>query len=426
MITPFAARENRAKICIVTPGAIGSNPRVVKEADALHAAGHKVTVIATRTLNAVEPRDVALMDRVKWDLNRLDLRSRSQWRKRRLRQLAARRIYEATRWPLLAAPGFSPFTNALVGEVMRTVADLYIAHYPAALPVAAAAVRRHGGVYAYDAEDLHFGDWPDLPIYNLDRRLVRDIEGRYLPGCVHVTAASPEIADGYVETYGITRPTVILNVFPLSQGPNAATTKGTAQPGPSVYWFSQTIGPDRGIECAVRAIAVARTMPHLYLRGTLAKGYAKQLDHLTTEQGVADRVHLLAPAAPEDMVRLAATYDVGLVGETGYTASRRVCLTNKLFSFLVAGTPPVISETPAQRAFAENVGLSDQLYPINDAMALARLLDRLLGSPELLAAARARSFQLARETYNWEREQLLLTRTVTGSLATRSIRPSSS
>ena len=43
-----------ARICIVTPGALGSNPRVVKEADALVRAGHDVHVIATRSLAVVD------------------------------------------------------------------------------------------------------------------------------------------------------------------------------------------------------------------------------------------------------------------------------------------------------------------------------------------------------------------------------------
>ncbi len=194
---------DRASVCIVTPGAIGSNPRVVKEADALHAAGFRVKVIATRTLDRVEPRDAALMRRVKWALERVDLRSRIQWRRRRLPQFAARRLYQATGWSSLAAHGFSPFTAALAPAVLRTVADLYIAHYPAALPAAAAAAARYGGRYAYDAEDFHPGDWPDIPAYDLERLFVREVEGKHLPGCIYVTAASPGIADAYVETYGI-------------------------------------------------------------------------------------------------------------------------------------------------------------------------------------------------------------------------------
>src|SRR5262245_64303116 len=83
------------RVCIVTPGQIGSNPRVVKEADALHDAGHQVRVIATRILDLVEPRDQALMRRIPWGLQRVDLRSPLGWRLRRAGQLLARCAYRA-------------------------------------------------------------------------------------------------------------------------------------------------------------------------------------------------------------------------------------------------------------------------------------------------------------------------------------------
>ena len=245
-------------------------------------------------------------------------------------------------------------------------------------------------VYAYDAEDFHLGDWPDDPAYDIERRLVRDIEARHLPGCAYVTAAAPGIAEAYAEAYAIQRPQVVLNAFPLGHAPAGPTPRGSARPSPSLYWFSQTIGADRGLECAVRAIGVAELRPHLYLRGSTAAGYAETLLRLARKESADGRVHILPPDVPDKMEQLAAAYDVGLVAETGHSASRRLCLTNKLFSFLLAGIPPLMSDTPAHRAFAAEAGVSDLLYPIEDPMALAALIDRLLGDANSLATSRAK------------------------------------
>lgn len=395
-------------MCIVTPGQIGSNPRVVKEADALHEAGCKVNVIATRILDLVEPRDQALMRRIPWGLERVDLRSSLRWKLRRAGQLCARRAYAAMGLARSADAGLSALTQPLRRAALATMADLYIAHYPAALPAAAAAARMHCVRYAYDAEDFHPGDWPDDPLYDIDRRLVRTIEGYYLPGCAYVTAASPGIAEAYTEAYGIGRPRVVLNTFPLRHAAPAPTPGGTTQPGPSLYWFSQTIGPERGIECAVRAIGPARTQPHLYLRGTAAAGYASKLTDLARQAGAEGRVHLLPPDEPDRMEELATAFDAGLCSETGHTASRRLCLTNKLFSFLLAGIPPLLSDTPAHCRFAMEAGFTDLLYPRADPASLAQLLDRLLGDADRLAAARVQAWRLGQERYNWERERTTL------------------
>jgi glycosyltransferase involved in cell wall biosynthesis len=403
-------------VCIVTAGQIGSNPRVVKEAQALYEAGFQVTVIATRSLDRVEPRDQSLMRRIPWRLERVDLRSRWRWRLNRMFQVARRRAHAVTGLAHFADLGFSAATRPLLAGTLRTSADLYIAHYPAALPAAAAAARCHRGRYAYDAEDFHPGDWPDRADYDTERRLVRAIEERYLRGCAHVTAASPGIADAYVEAYGIARPEVVRNVFPLTHAPSGPTVKGTAEPGPSLYWFSQTIGPDRGLECAARAIGLARARPHLYLRGTAVAGFVDRLEEIAAGCGAAGRLHILPPDEPDKMVRLAASYDIGLVGENGKTRSRAIALTNKLFTFLLAGIPAVMSDIGAHRAFAAEAGMTEHLYPTDDAEALAAMIDRLLGDPARLAAARAKAHRLGRDQYNWDRECGALLKTVRQAL----------
>jgi glycosyltransferase involved in cell wall biosynthesis len=237
------------------------------------------------------------------------------------------------------------------------------------------------------------------------------IEGRYLPRCAYVTAAAPGIADAYAEAYGIPRPIVVLNAFPRAQAPPGPTARGSA-PGPSVYWFSRTVGPDRGLECAVRAIAHARTQPHLYLRGTPAAGYVEELRALALEAGVGDRLHILPPAPPPEMERLAAVYDVGLAGETGYTPNHRIALANKLFTYLLAGLPIIASAIPSQVAFAKDVPDAVRLYPVDDHVGLAAALDALLADPNALSAARAAAYSYGQTRYNWDVEKRVLLATV--------------
>jgi hypothetical protein len=393
------------RVCIVTPGQIGCNPRIIKEADALHAAGYEVRVIATQMLDHVEPRDRALIRGIRWRLQRIDLRSRLRWKLLRVGQLCARGAYLSTGFARYADVALRAYMLPLRRAALATSADLYVAHYPDALPAVAAAARNHDARYAYDAEDFHLGDWPDRLTYETERRLVGDIEARYLPGCAYVTAASPGIADAYAKAYGIKRPHVVLNTFPLGRAAPAPTQRGTAQPAPSLYWFSQTIGPSRGLECAVHAIARARTGPHLYLRGTPAAGFAGRLLDLARTAGVAGRVHFLAPDEPDKMELLARDYDAGLCSEPAYTRNNALALSNKLFTYILAGIPPLLSDTPGQCRFASESGLTDLIYERENPAALAALLDHLLGDASRLAAARAQVWRLGQERYNWEREQ---------------------
>src|SRR5262249_50848893 len=119
-------------------------------------------------------------------------------------------------------------------------------------------------------------------------------------------------------------------------------------------------------------------------------------------------LHILGPEAPSDMVRLAASYDVGLASETWHTISRRIALTNKLFTYLLAGVPAALSSTPAQRAFTFETGDATRLYIADDPNSLATALDSLLENSAVLARARAAAFRLGQTRFNWEIEKVVL------------------
>jgi glycosyltransferase involved in cell wall biosynthesis len=401
-----------ARICLLTPGHLSTNPRLVKEADALVGAGHDVTIIAADYALWAHEADKIFASR-SWRIGRTLRFGPNAGLQARIFQLLRQRgarvmMALGVRNLAVVQAAWHPIAPDLLSAAKNIKADLYVAHYPAALPAAAIAARTHGAPFAYDAEDFHLGDYPEGPAYEPERRMIRAIEAHYLPQCTYVTAASPGIAEAYAQSYGIARPTVVLNVFPRANAPAAATPKGSASPGPSIYWFSQTIGPDRGLECAVRAIGSARSQPHLYLRGTPVVGYLNRLQDLAEQAGVLDRLHLLPPAAPSEMERLAANYDLGLVGETGHTLNRRIALTNKQFTYLLAGIPAVMSDTSAHRSFANEAGLAARLYSVNDWENLSVVLDSLLCDPDAISMARAAAWRLGRERFNWDLEKASL------------------
>jgi glycosyltransferase involved in cell wall biosynthesis len=408
------------RICLVTPGHLSTNPRLVKEADALVEAGHEVAIVAADYTPWAREADREFATRP-WRVSKTlhfgphaDLPSRvlQALRRRGGRALAKLGI----RHPAVIRAAWHPIAPELVSAAKSILADLYVAHYPAALPAAALAAREHGSRYAFDAEDFHLGDPSDGPEYVLERQMIRAIEGRYLPGCAYVTAASPGIAAAYARAYGIPLPSVILNVFPLDQAPPAPTRRGTIKPNPSIYWFSQTIGPHRGLECAVRAMGISQSRPHLFLRGTPAAGFIERLGKLATAAGVADRLHVLAPAAPSEMARLASCFDVGFVGEPGHTANNQIALSNKQFTYFLAGIPAVMSDTPAHRSAAHEAGAAVLLFPIEDPQGLASRLDALLCNPAALASARAMAWQIGQQRFNWNIEKAVLLDCVTSAL----------
>lgn len=416
------------RICLISPGHLSTNPRLVKEARAVSSAGNTTAVIVGRYQAWARQADLDLVD-PRWHITYVPFGPHEAPRAKYLIQSGRRRIARAivrTGFNLITATttAQSPVSYGLIHAARAQPADLYIAHYVAALPAAARAAHRHGAAYAFDAEDFHLGDLPDAPEHAFEKRLIRTIEARYLPGAAYVTAASPGIADAYAAEYGIARPTVVLNAFPKGQAPDSPTPRGKVHPRPSLYWFSQTIGPNRGLECAVRAISVAKCAPHLHLRGSLAPGYEMALRTLAAEVGVGDRLHLHPPAQPQEMERLAAVYDVGLAAETGTTRNRQIALTNKQFTYLLAGVPVIMSDIPAHRAFASEAKGAAFVFATDDATSLATVLDALLSNPVRLAEARTRAYTLGQTRFNWEIERETFLLHIAGAMSVTSDRKS--
>ena len=413
-----------ATICLISPTLLSTNPRLVKEADVLVEAGHDVHVVCGDFLSWAREADAEFEGRGWGSVTKVRFGPGTPLPRRVLQvfrqRMARRALLAGMTHPRVLAAAWHQVTPDLVRAATSIRADLYVAHYIAALPAAAQAARLHGARYAFDAEDFHLGDPPDGPAFEPIRRHTRAIESAYLPGAAYVTAASPGIAEAYAGAYGIPLPTVVLNVFPRSQAPAVPTARGTASPGPSVYWSSQTIGGDRGLECAVRATGLARSRPHLYLRGNPAAGYADRLRALASAAGVGDCIHLLPPERPSQMERLASHYDIGFVGETGATPNHRIALANKLFTYVLAGIPTVASDIPAHQWLAQRLGPAMRLYPVESGEGLASAIDGYLADGgATLAQARAHAYALGQQSLNWDVEKAVLVRKVEEVLACR-------
>jgi hypothetical protein len=405
------------RICLVSPGNLAANPRLVKEADALQEAGYAVTAVVSDYSIGLRSFDEEIVSHAQWNVVRAPRLSRERYVGAAARNVARMIASIGASVPVpIAVRACGGPAGALEDAAGAVPADLYIAHYVAALPAAGAAAQRHGALLGFDCEDFHSGEGGTGAVEARRMKWVRTIEGAWLPRCRHLTAAAPLIGEAYASLYGVATPATVLNVFPLDMAPTQPVA--SRQPGAPLraYWFSQTVGLDRGLQPFLQAMARATTRVELDIRGDDPWGHGETLRAMARDLGVADQFRILPLAAPEEMVRLAAPYDVGLSLETDVSENRRLCLTNKLFTYLLAGIPTLMSDTPAQRAVAPDLGAAAAVISLADPAGIAAALDRLAGN---LDAARAEAFSLGRERYNWEVEKHVLLNSVAAAFEGR-------
>jgi glycosyltransferase involved in cell wall biosynthesis len=404
--------QRESTVCLITSANLAADPRLVKEASALRECGYRVRVVAADIMPSLARYDLEIAKQVADEFIRISYREPA-WKKlgrairRRVAGKVSARLTEIP--PRLAAAAHHPLTPGLTRAALQHPADLYIAHNLGALPAAGAAARRYNARLGFDAEDYHCGELPTTDMNAPELRVRRSIESYWLPKCAHLTSASPDISDAYQRDYHV-KMQPILNVFPLSQAPaHPEMPQSWREKPPSLYWFSQTIGAGRGLEEIVGAIGLLRTPADLFLRGNSDAGFIDRL--LATARSIGDerltqyRIKILPVANPAEMVTSCAGYDLGLATEPSAPRNRDICLTNKAFTYLLAGVPVVLSQTTAQARLAADLGRAALLIDLSKPKEAASILDAFFTSKETQVRARKEAWRLGRERFNWDIEK---------------------
>jgi glycosyltransferase involved in cell wall biosynthesis len=296
-------------------------------------------------------------------------------------------------------------------------AALYIGHYPEGLAAAAAAAREVGAKLAFDAEDFHTGE----PEGGDDLIHVDSLQRRYLPLCDYVTAGSVGIANALTREYGIRPPTAIYNVFPLQDRERLdGLTRDRCGDYLSLYWYSQVIGLDRGIQDAIRAAGLLKGPVQIHLRGIVNGDVREALLGLAHECGVADYVYFHDVVPPGELLSRTAEHDVGLALEDGSVYNRAICTTNKLFFYMLAGLAVAATAVPGQAAVLSGNTTAAAIYPARDYERLAGILEAWRVDRARLSRAKAAAAQWAEERWNWENESAKLVAIVSRTMGERS------
>jgi hypothetical protein len=394
---------------------------LVKEADALAEAGFDVTVICAFWADWARKTDRNLLASRSWSRTYVGGDPESapipyHWTK--FRHGIARRLVGRTGgFQFLECWAACRVLPELVNAARNTPADLYVAHNLGALPAAVAAARANEASAGFDVEDLHSAMVPEAEMTAADLRAA-NIETAWLPHCDYLTAASPGIAEAYSARYGLSLPTTILNVFPLAQRPSERR-HGNPDGPLTLYWFSQTIGAGEGLEDVVAAMGLLKDKAlELHLRGVWASGYADRLLRLAVSVGIDPaRIIHHPPEPPEEMVRLAAAYDVGLSLQIPTCINHDICLTNKLFTYILAGNAVVATATEGQRPILEKIGNAGAGYQPGDVHTLANCLNTWVRDRDALEAARRQAWACGTQVYNWDIEKAKFLNVVDRTLA---------
>lgn len=409
--------KTRKKIALQIGGHFSTAPRPQKEAATLTEAGYEVTVFGTwyDSQRAQEDRELAEAAGCAF-VPVVDVRAGVASRQTRFMARLTRRIaLEVFRRTGRYSPrlvGYQP--DQYEKALLRYRADLYIVHSELGLWLAGRLARR-GAKVAVDfedwfSEDLSEADRRDRPVQAMKQQ-----EQWLLRNAAFAEVTSRAMGEAYREAYEVRAPLVVnYNAFPRSAGPEVLPLRNPGE-AVSVHWYSQTIGPGRGLETLFAALRHCQSRFRIRLRGALSES-RRQLFLAMIPEEWRGQVEFLEPVPNRELVAAIARHDIGLALEQREPLSRDVTVTNKLFHYLLGGLAVVATATRGQSEVMQGASEVGCLIEPGDPLALAEALDSLVLDRGRLQFCRERALAAARQKFCWEEQVPVLLEAVAAAL----------
>lgn len=385
-------------ICLLTDHHISTNPRLWKEALSLSKAGFRVKVVTVFT--SAEKREldylilkgsgVELIPALNLISGECSLLKRVYYR---LRSRLAREIKLKFGVDTPSILGYGH--DAVKRTSIKINADLYIAHIDLCLYVGT-RLSMAGKKVAFDIEDWYSHDYlvPERPV-----ALLKSLEKFAIENGVYCSCPSQSMATALEKAYpGGKTVQVLYNGFSLKE--NIAEDVATGSRS-SLVWFSQTIGPGRGLETILQALHFLSAKTELHLIGECVQGYDEELKKIFPfNKGHQLIIH---PAVKHhELVSILAQHSIGLAIENNTPENKNTTISNKILQYLQAGIKVLATDTAGQEEVATYFKEAVVTVPVGHPELWAERIDMLLQSPPVNRRTQLQQFN---EQFSWEAQE---------------------
>jgi glycosyltransferase involved in cell wall biosynthesis len=274
-----------------------------------------------------------------------------------------------------AVPVTGYYRRAFLPELQALRPDVVHAHDVHVLGVAAEYAADSGARLVYDAHEYVSG-------LARSPRVVAAwsaLEARHIHAADRVITVSAGIAERLQRDYALPRrPDVVHNAPVAGRFPAPRSLRADIPADVPVAVYSGAISAARGVPTAVAALAELPGVHLAVVAVPFPHPAERALFETATRFGVADRLHLVAPVASEQVPGFLSDADVAVSPISSAAASYDLALPNKLFEYVHAGLPMAVSDCAAMAAFVRQHDLG-AVFPAGDAAGLADAVRAVLG-----------------------------------------------
>ena len=246
----------------------------------------------------------------------------------------------------------------------------------------------------YDSHEL-FTEVPELINRPTKQKIWLKLEQYILPKLKNTYTVCQSIADYYNQKYG-TNFKVIRNI-PVKK--NTLKIKKNTKQKIIIYQGAINIG--RGLEVMIEVMKHLENIKFIIV-GT--GDIYKQLQKKVTIENVTDKITFLGKITPKELQKITPTADLGISLEEDLGLNYRYALPNKLFDYLHANIPVLVSDLPEMKrlVLAYKIG---EIATSREPKKLAEQIQKILHTGK---EKYKNSIQKAQKELQWQHEEKIL------------------
>jgi glycosyltransferase involved in cell wall biosynthesis len=287
---------------------------------------------------------------------------------------------------------------AMIGRSLK--ADIYHAVDVDTLAAAFWAARKTGGKVIYEAREL-YTELEPLRGHNLVRSFWGSLERRLIGRAARVVTINDSIADELCRRYKIKKPDVIRNVAksPKSIKPVDLRAKYGITEDHKIIVYQGVLRRGQGLMYQLDILPYLNRVVMMFIgSGPIESGLKEKASSLNID----NKVIFAGMIPPDELLNYTASADAGFLLMEDIALNNRLALPQKLFQYLSAGIPQVVSPMPEISRFVEDEK-TGVVVSINDPRKAADTIAEFIFNENVYSAVKE-NCRISASKNNWENE----------------------
>lgn len=230
------------------------------------------------------------------------------------------------------------------------------------------------------------------------------LEHEYIGRADRVITVSPTIAELLMRDYQLSHPPAVVMNIPVVERNSDISVRAAAGVGPDVplLVYSGGLDPTRGVHTLVKAVGHLDGV-HLALITRTNHSYVTDLQDIASDGGYHDRLHIVSFVEPQHVVTYLASATIGVHTIVAGPMNHEVTLPNKVFEYMHARLPIVISNCKVMSAFVSQLGVGE-VFLSENVDSLVEKISKVLQNLDKYRLAYERQPEMLK-TYSWGNER---------------------